>query len=124
MTNNEGKIGRRAARRRVRERARARRNLLLAVLGVAVVGVLAVVGFRLASDNGTRGAAMDSADTSAPAWSAQAYSGGPRLAVDRTIIDHGSVHYGHTVNAVFRLKNVGDQPLDLRPASVATLDGC
>jgi hypothetical protein len=50
---------------------------------------------------------------------------GPRLAVDRELIDFGAVRYNQFVEARFRLKNVGDQPLRL-PASppLEVVEGC
>jgi len=50
---------------------------------------------------------------------------GPRLAVDRELIDFGAVRYNQFVEARFRLKNVGDQPLRL-PASppLEVAEGC
>jgi hypothetical protein len=53
------------------------------------------------------------------------FRGGPRLAVDRELIDFGAVRYSQFVEARFRLKNVGDQPLQL-PASptVEVVEGC
>ena len=53
------------------------------------------------------------------------YRGGPRLAVDRELIDFGAVRYNQFVEARFRLKNVGDQPLRL-PASppLEVAEGC
>jgi hypothetical protein len=50
---------------------------------------------------------------------------GPRLAVDRDLIDFGAVRYNQFVEARFRLKNVGDQPLRL-PASppLEVAEGC
>jgi hypothetical protein len=51
--------------------------------------------------------------------------GGPRLAVDKDLIDFGAVRYNQLVEARFTLKNVGDQPLQL-PASppVEVVEGC
>jgi hypothetical protein len=53
------------------------------------------------------------------------YRGGPRLAVDKDLIDFGTVKFNQRVHASFRLKNVGDQSLRL-PASppVEVLEGC
>jgi hypothetical protein len=53
------------------------------------------------------------------------YRGGPRLAVDQELIDFGAVRYNQFVEARFRLKNVGDQPLRL-PASppLEVAEGC
>ena len=57
--------------------------------------------------------------------SATQYQGGPRLAVDRDLIDFGNVAFNRMVKASFRLRNVGDKPLQL-PASppLEVFDGC
>jgi hypothetical protein len=53
------------------------------------------------------------------------HRGGARLAVDRDLIDFGQVRYGQYVEARFRLKNVGDQPLRLPPSpSIEVVEGC
>ena len=51
--------------------------------------------------------------------------GGPRLSLDKELIDFGPVRYRQYVEVRFRLKNVGDQPLQL-PASppVEVVEGC
>ena len=53
------------------------------------------------------------------------FRGGPRLAVDKELIDFGAVRYNQFVEARFRLKNVGDQTLQL-PSSppVEVVEGC
>ena len=53
------------------------------------------------------------------------YRGGARLAVDKDLIDFGAVRFGKYVEARFRLKNVGDQPLRL-PSSppIEVVEGC
>jgi hypothetical protein len=60
-----------------------------------------------------------------PTGEAAQYRGGPRLAVDKELIDFGAVRYNQFVEARFQLKNVGDQPLQL-PASppVEVVEGC
>jgi len=51
--------------------------------------------------------------------------GGARLAVDRDLIDFGTVRYNQFVDARFRLKNVGDQPLQLPTSpTVEVVEGC
>jgi len=51
--------------------------------------------------------------------------GGPRLWVDKELLDFGPVRYRQYVEARVRLKNVGDQPLQL-PVSppVEVAEGC
>ena len=59
------------------------------------------------------------------ASSAAQSQGGPRLAVDRDLIDFGNVAFNRMVKASFRLRNVGDKSLQL-PASppLEVFDGC
>ena len=50
---------------------------------------------------------------------------GPRLQVDRDLIDLGRQQLGNTVRALFNLKNVGDSTLNLSvPRTVTLLQGC
>ncbi len=53
------------------------------------------------------------------------YTGGARLWVDSDYIDFGSVRFEKFVEARFRLRNVGDQPLRL-PSNppVDVVEGC
>ena len=53
------------------------------------------------------------------------YKGGPRLAVDRDLVDLGYVRFERFVTARFRLRNVGDQPLRLAmDPRVEAVEGC
>ena len=53
------------------------------------------------------------------------YAGGPRLAVDKDLIDFGTVRFEKFVTARFRLRNVGDQPLSLAvDPRVEAIEGC
>ena len=53
------------------------------------------------------------------------YKGGPRLAVDRDLVDFGHVHFKNLVTARFHLRNVGDQPLVLAvDPRVEAIEGC
>lgn len=51
--------------------------------------------------------------------------GGPRISVDKDLIDFGTVPFRKFVEASFRVRNVGDQPLTL-PANppLDVLEGC
>lgn len=52
-------------------------------------------------------------------------TGAPRLAVDQTTIDEGDVKLGKTIRSAFRLRNVGDQPLQvLGEPQVEVVEGC
>ncbi len=53
------------------------------------------------------------------------YKGGPRLVVDKDLVDFGSVRFEKWVEAKFRLRNVGDQPLQLAvDRQVEAIEGC
>jgi hypothetical protein len=61
----------------------------------------------------------------APAAFAAQYKGGPRLAVDNDLIDLGTVRFQRMVEARFRLRNVGDQPLRLTVnPQIEAIEGC
>jgi hypothetical protein len=51
--------------------------------------------------------------------------GGPRVSVDKELIDFGTVPFRKFVDASFRIRNIGDQPLTL-PANppLDLLEGC
>lgn len=52
-------------------------------------------------------------------------AGAPRAEFDQTSIDHGSVRFEQPVESIFRVRNVGDQPLSiLSEPRVELLDGC
>jgi hypothetical protein len=60
-----------------------------------------------------------------PLGAAAPYQGGPRLAVDREEIDFGPVRFDKMVQARFRVKNVGDLPLQIATAPrVEVVEGC
>jgi hypothetical protein len=51
--------------------------------------------------------------------------GGPRLVVDKELVDFGTVRFNKMVNARFLLRNVGDQPLKLAvDQRVEAIEGC
>ena len=52
-------------------------------------------------------------------------TGAPRAEVDATTIDHGAQPYGNPVESLFRIRNVGDQPLMIASSpQVETVEGC
>jgi len=60
-----------------------------------------------------------------PLSDAAQYRGGPRLLVDKELIDFGNVRFDKMVEARFRLRNVGDQPLRLAvDPRVEAVEGC
>jgi hypothetical protein len=52
-------------------------------------------------------------------------TGAPRAEFDLTSIDHGSLRFEQPVESVFRVRNVGDQPLMiLGEPRVELVEGC
>lgn len=52
-------------------------------------------------------------------------NGAPKLTVDQTVVDEGYLSYNMPVLTAFRLKNVGDQPLQiLGEPRVELVEGC
>ncbi len=93
-------------------RAHTRRQRLVAAgfLGVVVLGGLATWYFLQGQS---------------PLSAAASYQGGPRLAVDREEIDFGPVRFEKQVQARFRVRNVGDQPLQIAAnPPVEVVEGC
>ncbi len=85
------------------------------VMGVGAVLII-VVGF-LAWRGGTSGTKAASATPQV--------TGSPKLSVDRDSIDFGKVPLNQTVQADFKLKNVGDRPLRiLGEPRVELVKGC
>ncbi len=85
----------------------------MAVITIAsAIGFIELLGVFLFQVMGERGSSSGSS--------------GPRLAVDRERIDFGRVVYDKTVRAVFTVRNVGDQPLQIaeRQIAVKLVEGC
>lgn len=52
-------------------------------------------------------------------------TGAPRAEVDRVNIDHGDVRFEEPVESVYRIRNVGDEPLlILGEPRVQLIEGC
>lgn len=52
-------------------------------------------------------------------------SGAPNAEVDQTVVDYGDVQFEKPVEAVFNIRNTGDQPLQiLGEPRVELLQGC
>lgn len=84
--------------------------LLPAVIVGAIVIVLAIVAVL----TGTRREPFEPEVT-----------GEPRAQVDQSSIDHGAVRFNQPVESVFRIRNVGDQPLNiLGEPRVELVEGC
>lgn len=95
---------------KVQPHSRRPRLLVPAVLAVAVVVGVGTWFFL---------------QKSSPQVVAAQYTGGPRMAVDKDLIDFGNVRFDKFVTARFRLRNVGDQPLRLAvDRRVEALEGC
>lgn len=84
------------------------------LLPVIVVGVIAAILAIIALVTGSRD------DPFAPQ-----VTGAPRAEFDQTSIDHGTIHFEQPVESVFRIRNVGDQPLlILGEPRVQLMEGC
>lgn len=60
-----------------------------------------------------------------PLSDAAQYRGGARLAVDKDLIDFGTVRFERFVQARFLLRNVGDRSLRIQPnPPVDVVEGC
>jgi len=95
---------------RTRTPFRARTIVVLGAIGVVLVVGVATWYFL---------------HQSTPVSLAAEHNGGPRLRVDRELIDFGPVKFGQMVNARFRLRNIGDQPLRLVvDPRVEAIEGC
>jgi hypothetical protein len=79
-----------------------------------IVGILAVVLAAIALITSNRNEAFEPEVT-----------GAPRAEVEPTSIDHGTKRYEQPVESVFRIRNVGDQPLlILGEPRVQLIEGC
>ncbi len=113
MADNGGR-SRVAEHRRPARRGSARRRLPW-IVWVAMGGlVLAVAGIAFLARPGSQAA------TAPPEVTGQA-----KLALDREKIDFGTVPLGKTVQATFKLSNVGDEPLQIEgQPTIQVLKGC
>ncbi len=106
------------ARLAYRERRRKReeqKGKLLKIVPLALVAILAVVGVGYAVYT----------SVAKPPRAANAGVVGPRLEVDREQLDLGDRKLNVPVRALFNLKNVGDDSLNLVvPQTVTALEGC
>jgi archaellum component FlaG (FlaF/FlaG flagellin family) len=61
---------------------------------------------------------------SQPAYAPEV-TGRPNFAIDNTLLDYGTVRNNTSVNAVFRVRNTGDQPLIItNQPHVQVVEGC
>lgn len=109
----------------VRQRMRRRRMLWIGTGVIALAIVVGMAALILSRDDDELTSTANQPVNDTPAsWSVTTHTGGPRLAVDRTFVDEGSVPYERTVAATYRLKNVGDAALTLGKPTVQVLEGC
>ncbi len=93
-----------------RAHTRRQRLLVAGFLGVAVLAGVATWYFFQGQS---------------PLSAVPSYQGGPRLAVDREEIDFGPVRFEKQMQARFRVRNVGDQPLQIADTPpVEVVEGC
>jgi hypothetical protein len=99
------------SRRRGERPAPSRGPLLLAAVGVVVLGLVAVLAWRASAQAASAGPGRA--------------SGSPSLKADRTRVDLGDVRLGETVSVSFELTNTGTGPLRFSEAPwVEVVEGC
>ncbi len=92
------------------------RPLHLLALGGLAVGLVVVIAVLLAQNSQANGV---------PASFTPEYTGGPRAEVAQEVFDYGDVRFNTPVETVFRVRNVGDQPLTiLGEPQVRLVEGC
>ena len=90
--------------------------LYLLALGGLGVGLVIVLAVLLAQNRPANGV---------PASFTPAYTGGPRVEVAQAVFDYGDVRFNTPVETVFRVRNVGDEPLEiLGEPQVRLVEGC
>ena len=107
-----------------RRRQRQLMRLIAIVLGITIVAVAAILIVANDEDSSPPSVAQLPTPSGEATWTTNAFTGGPRLAVDRTVHDQGMIPYGQEVQAAFRLRNVGDEALTIDAMSVNILEGC
>lgn len=84
------------------------------LIPVVVVGVIAAVLALIALVTGSREEPFEPQVT-----------GAPRAEMDRVSVDHGDVRFEEPVESVYRIRNVGDEPLlILGEPRVQLIEGC
>lgn len=108
-----------------RKQSRRKIQMLGAGIGAALLAVVLIAAMTSGGDGDKEtNQPVAPAAASSEEWTSETYAGGPRLAVDRTEVTYGDVGYGDPVEAVYRLKNIGDEPITIDEPSVKTLEGC
>lgn len=98
--------------------------MIAASVGALVLASVLVAAMTTGDDDNSNEQPLAVSTSSSGEWTTESYSGGPRLAVDRTEIAYGDVAYGQPVEAVYRLKNVGDEVVTIDEPDIKTLEGC
>jgi hypothetical protein len=102
-----------AKQKRRKGRRVTRRQHRWAPFAIIVVGAV-LIGAGLAFANGGLGTK-----------DAPMVTGAPRLAVSQELVDYGEIKVNTPVETVFRVRNIGDQPLRiLGEPEVELVEGC
>lgn len=117
MSHNAPRKGQAAAEKR-RKQQRLRRGIGGVALAIALVGAAVWALLALTGDTD------DDQPIAASGASTTTFTGGARLVVDQPTIDRGDVAYNEPVNAIYSLRNDGDQPLTLGTPTINVLEGC
>ena len=109
-----------------RSTAKRRKLQVFAVLAIAVaVGAVAIAMSVSGGNENERTAGLTSQPAgSDTAWTIETYTGGPRLVADRAEVHYGDVDYNEPVEAVYRIKNIGDEVVTIDEPDIKTLEGC
>ncbi len=117
------------SKKRYSTRASRSQNTRFSLPLVSMVAVGAVMLAALAiffiSRRGDEDSGAAPTRTFAPAFTPEV-TGAPRIEVPEATINHGDVKLGQTVRSVFKVRNVGGQPLEIlnQPLQVEVLQGC
>lgn len=93
----------------------------LAALGGALLLLAVPLLFGGCSGSGGK---LIQARTVTPAAPVAPYTGGARIAFEEGTLDFGDVALEQWVRATFHFRNVGNEPLVVRNASVRVVEGC
>jgi len=86
---------------------------LAMVAAVAAVAVAVIGGGALVAQNGRQATVIP------------VVTGAPRVAVAQEVVDYGEVKVNTPIETVFRVQNIGDQPLKiLGEPQVELVEGC
>lgn len=101
-----------------RKRRSKQNKVVVRPLWVLVGAAIGVILFGV-------GGLLLSQQEGAPADFVPEVSGAPRVAVSEDRVDYGNVRLNTTIETVFRVRNVGDQPLFiLGEPQVELIEGC